>query len=114
MSAAAEQAGELSPSEKLFAERRMGVDIYQAHGNGKEAMRLIGSIPEPMKDVMLASLLYVSHDEDLSGAIIDMQADILTLITNAEACEIAQGNYDAHLANMKRSQQRSDDRLGGL
>ena len=113
MSAAAEQAGELSPSEKLFAERRMDVDIYQAHSTSKEARRLIGSISEPMKDLLLTNLLYVSHDEDLGGAIIDMQADILTLIKNAEECEISQGNYDAYLASMKRSQQRSDDRISG-
>ena len=111
MSPAAEQAGELSPSEKLFAERRMDVDFYQANNTSKETRRLIGSISESMKNLLLTSLLFVSHDEDLSGAVVDMQSDILTLIAEEKSWEIAEVNYAAHLANMKRSQQRKDDLL---
>lgn len=113
MSAAAEQAGELSLSEKLYAERRMDVDVYHKHSTTKEASRLISSISDSMKNLLLTNLLYTRHDEDLSGAIVDMQSDILTLMNNFKLYEMTQSYYDADLANMKRSQQRRDDRIGG-
>ena len=111
MSPAAEQAGELSPSEKLFAERRMDVELYQAHSDVKEARRLICSFSKNAKDAILLQLLNVAHDDNLSGAVVDMQSDILTLIAEEKSWEIAEVNYAAHMANIKRSQQRKDDLL---